>query len=109
MRKAMLNLPLNQKDMIEQIAKIVMCHIVGDYLFQTDYMAREKGKDLYVLLAHCVCYAVPFAIVFGVDHRIIWLILTHFVIDALKARYKLFGILIDQFLHYAIVGVLYLQ
>lgn len=66
---------------------------------QTDYMAREKGKDWYVLLAHCVCYAVPFAIVFGVGHRIVWLITTHFLIDEQKAKYKSFGLAIDQILH----------
>lgn len=91
-----------------EIIKIVMCHFLGDYFMQTDYMAREKGKDRYVLLAHCVCYSVPFAVVFGIDHRIVWLILSHFAVDALKARYKLFGIVIDQLLHYAIVGVLYI-
>lgn len=94
--------------MIEQIAKIVMCHIVGDYLFQTDYMAREKGKDWYILFVHCVCYCVPFAIVFGIDHRIVWLILSHFAVDALKARYKQFGIVMDQILHF-IVALIYLR
>lgn len=69
---------------------------------QTDYMAREKGNDLYVLLAHCVCYATPFAVAFGVDHRIVWLIATHFVIDEQKAKYKRFGLAIDQILHFIV-------
>lgn len=88
--------------MYEQIIKIIMCHFIGDYVLQTDYIAREKGKDFYVLLAHCVCYATPFAVAFGVDHRIVWLILSHFVVDALKARYKQFGIVMDQILHFIV-------
>lgn len=93
--------------MIEQIAKIIMCHIVGDYLFQTDYMAREKGKDWYILFVHCVCYCVPFAIVFGIDYRLPMVFAVHMVTDALKARYHKIGLLEDQIIHY-MVGVIYL-
>lgn len=31
-------------------------HMVGDYLFQTEYLARNKGSSNYILLAHCVLY-----------------------------------------------------
>lgn len=95
--------------MIEQIVKIVMCHIVGDYLFQTDYMAREKDRDWYILFVHCVCYCVPFAIVFGIDHRLMLIFITHIVVDALKARWHMIGLLEDQLLHYSIATLLLLS
>lgn len=88
------------------IIKVIICHIVGDYLFQTDYMAREKGKDWYVLFVHCVCYCVPFIYAFGLDSKIIILLLTHMMIDVLKARGK-FGICTDQILHYLIALIFY--
>lgn len=75
---------------------------------QTDYMAREKGKDWYVLLAHCVCYCVPFAIVFGIDLGLMLIFITHIVADALKARWHMIGLLEDQLLHYLIAMVLLL-
>ena len=89
------------------ILKVIICHIVGDYLLQTDYMAREKGKDWYVLFVHCVCYCVPFIYIFGLDFKIIILFLTHMMIDALKARYIKFGIYADQILHYQIALMIY--
>lgn len=39
-----------------EIFILVICHIVGDYFLQTDYMATNKGKDWYLLFVHCVCY-----------------------------------------------------
>ena len=95
--------------MIEQIAKIVMCHIVGDYLFQTDYMAMEKGKDWYILFVHCVCYCVPFAIVFGIDYRLMLIFISHIVADALKARWHMIGLVEDQLFHYEIAIILLLR
>ena len=94
--------------MIEKIVKIVMCHIVGDYLFQTDYMAREKGKDWYILFVHCVCYCVPFAVVFGIDYRLMLMFIAHFVADALKARWHMIGLFEDQLFHYWIAMLLML-
>lgn len=87
--------------MIEAIVKIMMCHAVGDYLFQTDYVAKTKGKDWYVLFIHCVCYCVPFAAVFGIDWRLAVMLAVHVVTDALKARYNLITLTVDQFVHYA--------
>lgn len=85
---------------MKNLISVVVCHIVGDYLFQTDYMAREKGKDWYVLFVHCVCYCIPFAYTFGLDARIVGLFATHIMIDALKARYEACGIFVDQLMHY---------
>jgi len=94
--------------MIANIIKIIMCHFVGDYFMQTEYMAREKGKDWYVLFAHCVCYCVPFAIVYGCDINILLLLIFHFVADAAKARYHMMSILEDQLFHLWVVFLLYI-
>ena len=69
---------------------------------QTEYMAREKGKDWYVLFAHCVCYCVPFSLMFSIDFRILILFITHFIADALKARYHKTDLLVDQIIHYIV-------
>src|SRR5438045_1396484 len=78
------------------------CHFVGDFAFQSTWMSVEKGKSwevnfyrsatytaVFVLFAHPSILAI--AILFG----------THFVIDPLKARYKLIDpIWVDQCLHF---------
>ncbi|GAC1359849.1 MAG: hypothetical protein NVS2B12_06750 [Ktedonobacteraceae bacterium] len=77
------------------------CHFVGDFAFQSAWMSVEKGKSWEVNFYHCATYTAVFllfvhpsvtavAILFG----------THFVIDPLKARYKVIGpIWVDQLLH----------
>lgn len=77
------------------------CHFVGDFAFQSTWMTIEKGKSWEVNFYHSATYTavfilfahtlwLPTAILFG----------THFVIDPLKARYKVIGpIWLDQLLH----------
>lgn len=89
------------------VIKLILCHFVGDYLFQTDYLAGGKGKDWYLLLAHCVLYMVPFIICFGFVWQAIVVFVVHLIVDALKARWKLIPLWADQLLHYAI-ALLYL-
>ncbi|GCF08035.1 DUF3307 domain-containing protein [Dictyobacter arantiisoli] len=77
------------------------CHFIGDFAFQSAWMSMEKGKSWEINFYHSATYTATFvlfahssvaatAVLFG----------THFVIDPLKARYKLIGpIWIDQALH----------
>jgi hypothetical protein len=87
------------------IYKLLACHMLGDYVIQTDFLARTKGESWWHLLAHCVTYTVPFAVVFGVDWRVALLLTTHIVIDALKARWKVIDYLMDQSLHLLVIGI----
>lgn len=88
------------------LLKIIICHIVGDYLLQTDYMAGNKGKDWYLLFVHCVCYCVPFLIVWGFVWQIALMFVVHIIVDALKARYKKINLLTDQLIHYIVALLL---
>ena len=93
--------------MLETILKIVFCHLVGDYVLQGDYIAKTKGSNWYHLIVHCFLYILPFYIAFGYDIRIWILLLTHIVIDALKARYHKINYIEDQVIHY-IVALMYI-
>ena len=86
------------------IYKLLACHMLGDYVMQTDFLARTKGESWWHLLAHCVTYTVPFAVVFGLDWRVALLLLTHIIIDALKARWKVIDYFMDQSLHLLVLG-----
>lgn len=87
---------------------LLACHMLGDYVLQTDYLAKTKGENWWHLLVHCVLYVVPFAVVFGIDQRILWLFLSHVLIDAAKARWKVIGYAPDQVAHIVMMLTLYL-
>ena len=77
------------------------CHFVGDFAFQSAWMSMEKGKSWEVNFYHCVTYTAVFVLFAHPSPLAVALLLgIHFVVDPLKARYKLIGpIWVDQFLH----------
>lgn len=93
---------------LELIFKIIMCHVVGDYFLQGDFIAKTKGENIYHLLVHCLLYSLPFYLAFGFDWRIGVIIGTHIIVDALKARWHKIGYVADQCCHYAVALLIYL-
>ena len=79
---------------------------MGDYVLQTDFLAKTKGDNVWHLFAHSVLYSLPFMIAFGIDWKVPFIIGTHIIIDALKSRYKVINYVTDQVLH-LIVFVIY--
>ena len=86
--------------MIAKIFWLIMCHLVGDYFLQIDYIAKTKGDSPYNMFVHCFLYLLPFALKFGVSWKLVFLFFAHFMIDELKARYKKITYIQDQILHY---------
>lgn len=80
---------------------LIICHLVGDYVFQSDWMANEKTKRFFPAFTHAVVYTIPFAALFWItgkwEPRIgvgegdwaLWVIVwSHFFIDRFRlARY----------------------
>lgn len=93
--------------MIELFVWIVLCHLIGDYVLQSDYLAMNKGKDWYVLFVHCALYYVPFLLKFGFDWRLLFIFVVHIITDALKARWNKIDIATDQYIHIFIALSLY--
>jgi hypothetical protein len=85
---------------VEILLKIVFCHLVGDYVFQSDFIATTKGKNWYHLFVNCVLYCLPFYIAFGINWQLLFIFVTHLIIDPLKARYNKINYVTDQVLHY---------
>ena len=92
---------------MNKIINLILCHLVGDYVLQIDFIANSKGKNIYHLIVHCLLYCLPFYIVFGFIWQLIPLLVLHIIIDLLKARYKIIPYWLDQLLHY-ITCLLYL-
>ncbi len=85
----------------EIIIKLILCHLVGDYVLQIDYLAKTKGNNYYHLLVHCVLYCLPFYVVFGFVWQLIPLLILHIIVDFLKAKkYKFMPYWLDQIIHY---------
>jgi len=93
---------------MELLLKIIMCHLVGDYVLQCDFIAQTKGKNWYHLLVHCFLYTVPFYVVFGFNWQLIVILLTHIIIDPLKARWKKINYATDQIIHYAVALIYFI-
>lgn len=53
--------------MLENIFLIIMCHLIGDYVLQSDFIAKTKGENWYHLFVHCALYVLPFYLCFGFD------------------------------------------
>ena len=83
------------------------CHFIGDFAFQSTWMSMEKGKSWEVNFYHCATYTATFILFAHPSPSILALILilvTHYVIDTLKARYKVIGsIWLDQLLHVLVI------
>lgn len=86
-----------------ELLNLIFCHLFGEYVLQLDVIANTKGKNWYHLLVHCFLYCLPFYVLYGLDYRLYVLLLTHIVIDSLKARYNKINYVTDQVLHYLIL------
>lgn len=95
--------------MLEKLYILLVCHMIGDYVLQTDFLAKTKGENDWHLAVHCFLYSLPFYIYCGMDWRLCMLICMHFIIDMLKARYKSINYLQDQILHIIILIFLYVN
>lgn len=93
--------------LIQSLVKLIMCHLVGDYVLQNDFIAKTKGSNWYHLFIHCTLYCLPFLIIFGFRWQFYVLFLTHVIIDPLKARYNKISYVQDQVLHY-LISLIYL-
>jgi hypothetical protein len=94
---------------IELLLKLVFCHLVGDYVLQSDFIAKSKGENRYHLFVHCVLYCLPFYIVFGFTWQLMTIFVTHICIDSLKARYKAIDYTTDQILHYMVTLIYFMR
>lgn len=66
----------------------LVCHAIGDYILQSDWMATEKTKRSVAALVHVVTYGLPFLFLRPSVAAMAVIVGTHFVIDRWRlARY----------------------
>lgn len=64
---------------------ILIAHLAGDYLIQSDWMANEKTKRWWPAIAHALTYGLPYVAVTRSLPALAVIVATHAVID----RYRL--------------------
>ena len=62
----------------------LLCHAVGDYVLQSDWMANAKTKRSVACLAHVITYALPFLLLRPSAAALAVIVGSHFVIDRLR-------------------------
>ena len=63
----------------------LLLHLVGDYITQTDWMAKNKTKNSIAAVAHAIVYSLPFLLLSPSLLAFFVILSTHFLID----RYRL--------------------
>lgn len=67
---------------------VLLAHLVGDYLLQSDWMANQKTKHWWPAWAHALTYGLPFLLVTRSPAALGVIVITHAVIDHYRlARY----------------------
>lgn len=70
------------------IGAVLLAHLVGDYLLQSDWMATEKVRRWWPALVHGVLYTVPFLLLTTEPAALAVIAGTHVVIDRFRlAKY----------------------
>lgn len=89
-----------------QVIKALAAHFIGDFAFQSAWMAENKGKSYEVCFYHAATYTATFVLL-GVNLsplQLAIILITHFFIDLAKARWGLVKqIWVDQLLHFVII------
>lgn len=95
--------------MSETLVTLFVAHLLGDFLFQTDWMVTQK-KKFHVLLCHTAISAALAGLILGSLH---WPIIgvtfsTHLAIDFTKVRLKdrMTWFIVDQLAHTIILATL---
>jgi len=69
---------------INTIIYILIAHFIGDFIFQSNYMALNKSSSNKVLFLHILTYSIPLLVL-----NVYWAILNsllHFIVDYVTSR-----------------------
>lgn len=94
-------------EIIELAIAYMMCHLIGDYVLQSDFIAKTKGTNAYHMFVHCALYCLPF-IFFIPMWQIFFVYVIHVFTDSAKASFNKITYVQDQVIHYITLLVLLL-
>lgn len=94
--------------MIETFAALLLAHVLADFAFQNNWMARNKQHPKALAAHGAVVLTTAILATGALDWGLLWLAAIHVAVDAVKARMKprLAAFLIDQAVHLATIAAL---
>ena len=70
----------------------LILHLFGDYIIQTDWMAKHKTSRAFVAFIHALTYSLPFLLLQPSWMAFMVILWTHFLIDHFRlVRYVMFA------------------
>jgi hypothetical protein len=70
----------------------LLLHLIGDYVTQTDWMARTKVSTTFAALCHALVYSLPFLLLSPSAAALATIGVSHFLIDRFRlARHVAFA------------------
>ena len=73
----------------------LIAHLFGDFVFQTDWMAENKGKFNRIgwlsCIIHCMVYTLPFLLITLDWSKILLIFLSHFIVDKFRLAFHYCG------------------
>lgn len=70
----------------------LILHLIGDYVTQTDWMAKNKTKSSLAAASHAAVYSLPFLLLKPSAVGFLVILLTHFLIDRFRlARFLVYA------------------
>ena len=101
---------------METLLWLVAGHLVGDFAFQSEWMAAQKGKSWEITAYHAALYTASMLLVTKIGGItlpptiLLIFFVSHLIIDPFKARWHLIKeIWVDQLLHAAVIVVVFLM
>lgn len=61
--------------------KFLLCHLVGDFIVQSDWMALNKNKKTWPCIVHCLIYTACFLVITTSWKALLFIGVTHFIFD----------------------------
>ena len=63
---------------------LIVCHLIGDYVLQSDWMAQTKTSRSPAAVAHALTYTLPFLVITRSPLALAIIAGSHFVIDRFR-------------------------
>ena len=84
---------------------LIFAHLLADYSLQSNWVAKMKKTDNYVLLAHAIIWGGVISLFLSYFNiftiwKVVFLISGHFIVDYIKCHSKKDIWVIDQSLHF---------
>jgi hypothetical protein len=76
---------------LSPILYLILAHLIGDYVMQTDFLAKVKGQNNFILFVHCAIWTLVCVVALDLLHifqwwQLPWLLLSHIAMDWIKCH-----------------------